>query len=285
MDFEAVWQTHKPFILKVLGGALVFLVLAGVRGSLAESEAAQASKNRSQQAAIEDKIAQVKGKEGLEKGRAVALAETLEPALAQALFWTPSEGYLLPEGEGSPALFYDGARKSAVDRVQRHADRWNAQVPKGASGLGLREEVAAPEVVESLAWADLVHRVAIALLDAGVRRIDALEPRAARYEKRQGDEKFLRELPLGVSFEAKTELCGKALGAFQRQGSFLELRSCRLTRKGDDPGAPLTVEVELVALSLVDSLPQNAEAAAQGGSGGGRPTRGPRRVRRFGRER
>lgn len=285
MDFEAIWQTHKPFILKVLGGTLMFLILAGARGSLAESAVSLAGKNRSQQAAIEDKIAQVKGKEGLEKGRAAALEESLEPALGQALYWSPVEGFTLPEGEGSPALFYDGARHGAVEKVKRHADRWNAQVPKGAAGLGLREEVTPPEVPEALAWADLVHRVAIKLLDAGVRRIDAVEPRAARYHKREGDAKFLRELPLALTFEAGTELAAKALETLQKPGVFLELRECRLTRKGDDPKAPLEVSVELIALSLVDALPQNAEASAEAGGGGRRPTRGPRRVRRFGRER
>tara|TARA_R110002072_G_scaffold51171_1_gene137017 strand:- start:1727 stop:2587 length:861 start_codon:yes stop_codon:yes gene_type:complete len=286
MDFEAIWQTHKPFILKVLGGALVFLILAGVRNSLAESATAQAKKNRSNRAAIEDKVAQVVGREGLEKGRADALAETLEPALAKALFWTPAEGYILPSGEKSAALFYDNARHASLGKVKRHAARWNAKVPSGASGFGLREEISAPEVPEALAWADLVERVTTGLLDAGVRRIDTVEPRTARYTKREGDGKFVRELPLGVTFEATTELASKALEAFQAPGNFLELRECRLSRKGDDPKAPLEVNVEFVALFIVATPPKNAEAVSAGGSSGSRrPTRGPRRVRRWGRER
>lgn len=286
MDFEAIWQTHKPFILKVVGGALVFLILAGVRNSLAESAGAQAKKNRSNRAAIEDKVAQVVGREGLEKGRADALAETLEPALAKALFWKPAEGYILPQGEKSAALFYDNARHASLGKVKRHAARWNAKVPSGASGFGLREELSAPEVPEALAWADLVERVTTGLLDAGVRRIDNVEPRTARYTKREGDGKFVRELPLGVTFEATTELASKALEAFQAPGNFLELRECRLTRKGDEPKAPLEVQVEFVALFLVDAPPKNAESVNTGASSGSRrPTRGPRRVRRWGRER
>jgi len=286
MDFEAIWQTHKPFILKVLGGALVFLILAGVRNELAGIASAQANKNRSNRTAIEDKVAQVVGREGLEKGRADALAETLEPALAKALFWTPAEGYVLPSNEKSAALFYDNARHASLGKVKRHAARWNAKVPTGASGFGLREEITAPEVPEALAWADLVERVTTGLLDAGVRRIDTVEPRTARYSKREGDGKFVRELPLGVTFEATTELASKALEAFQAPGNFLELRECRLTRKGDDPKAPLEVQVEFVALFLVGAPPKNAEAVDTGASSGTRrPTRGPRRVRRWGRER
>jgi hypothetical protein len=275
MDFEAIWHTHKPFILKVLGGALVFLIVTGVRSSVAGGTTKLRTKNASQHAAIKDKISQVKGAEGLEKGRALALAEKLEPSLAQTLLWKSDPAYLLKEGEGSPALFYDNARHTAVGRVERHAARWNAQVPKGAAGLGLREEVPAEEVVEALAWADLVHRVVVKLLDAGVREITSVAPAEAQYPKREGPG-YLRQLPLGLTFTADVALLAKVLAAFQVQGEFLEVGACRVTRgKGG-----LDVELELIGLSIVE---ERASGAAAGPSS--TPKRGPQRVRDFGRER
>ena len=278
MDFEAIWHTHKPFILKVLGGALVFLILTGVRSSIASGAAAQARKNASQQAAIQDKIAQLRGQEGLEKGRANALSDKLEPALAQTLLWQPRPEFLLPEGEGSPALFYDNARHKALSEVERYAARWNAQVPKGASGLGLREEVDPAEVVECLAWADLVQRVVTKLLDAGVRTIDQVDPGEASYQARQGDERLLREMPLKVAFSADISLAAKALAAFQTQGEFLQVSESRIKRGKEE----LLIELELIALSLVKERPAGA---AENAGPARRPTRGPQRVRRFGRER
>ncbi|MGE0711114.1 MAG: hypothetical protein AB7N76_07100 [Planctomycetota bacterium] len=278
MDFEAIWHTHKPFILKVLGGALLFLILTGARSSIASGAAQQAKKNASQQAAVQDKISQLRNAEGLEKGRAAALTDKLEPALAETLLWKTSDAYAPKAGDASPALFYDNARHQAIGAIERHAARWNAQVPKGAAGLGLREEVPADEVPEALAWADLVHRVVVKLLDAGVRNIGAVSPGEPRYVAREGDGAFLRELPLALTFQGDVSLVAKALGAFQGAGEFLEVGACRLNRGKEG----LDVELTLVALSVVKEQPKNAKS----GGGSGRPVRrGPQRVRQFGRER
>ena len=238
MDFEAVWHQHKPFILKVMGGALVFLAVMGVRSSIANDTGTLVRTNASTESAVKDKIAQLEGAEGLEKGRAQALTDKLEPALLQALLWRPDAVYVLPEGEKSPVLFYTETLSKAVKEIERHAARWNAKIPQGADALGLPAEVGEAEVPEALARVGLIRRVLMKLLDAGVREVRSIDPDTAEYAEREADGRFLRQLPLTLVFEGHTELLAKVLGELQVEGSFLEVTGCRLSRD-EEPEAPL----------------------------------------------
>ena len=277
MDFEGLWQLHKRFILKVAGGALAFLVLLGVRSSIATGADRLARQNAQAQARVLDAASRLEGAEGLEKGRTAALAEELEPALLRELTWTLGDEYVLPPGEKSPALYYTTSLSKALSAVERHAARWNARVPRGASELGLQEQVDERVVDEALARLDVVRQLVTKLLDAGVRIVDSVRPGDAEYRPRRSDERALRVLPVRVVFRATTTHLAAVLAALQVEGSFLEVRACRLSRAGE--AADSTLEVG--ALNLVDRVPEGArtEAKPEGGSSG------LRRVRRFGRER
>ena len=275
MDVEAIWHTHKPFILKVLGGALVFLILSSFRSGLAEDAAKLAKTNATQEAAILDKLSQLKGAEGLEKGRADALENKLAPSLLKTITWEVGPSYQLPEGHSSPELFYDSARRNAAKFVKRHAEQFNARVPGNSEGLGLVESPPEHTLVEMLARADLVSRTVTALLDQGVRTISAVDPREAEYDPRQGDDRFLRTLPIKLDFEATVPQLGKVIRALQRQGAFLEVVSTHLRRL--DSGK-LGVQLSLQALTLVDAAPKDRVRKQESRSQG-------RRVRHYGRER
>lgn len=280
IDFEAIWQTHKRFILQVAGGALVFLVLLSWRQSVAAEAATLTKSNAGEQAELQDDVAGLLNAEGLEKGRAEALESRLEPAVLEALLWRPEAGYTVPKDDKAPALIYlKAASKTAAD-VSAHANTWNATVPKTAQELGLASQVEPARVPEGLAQADLVRRAVMRLLDAGVRtvsRVDVLEP---SYETREKG--FLRLVPVRLTFRARTETLAKALSELQVEGSFVEITGCTVTRAPDKAGGdPLTVELDLRALSIVDEAPTTATTA--GGGTGARPTR--RGPRRFGRER
>ena len=68
MDLEAIWHTHKQFIMKVIGGAIVFLILLSFRSSIANDTTRTARTNASTESALKDKLGQLEGAEGLEKG-------------------------------------------------------------------------------------------------------------------------------------------------------------------------------------------------------------------------
>ncbi len=283
MDLEALWQSNRPFILKVMGGAAAFLLLMFARGSVESSAAQQARANASIQAALVDKAAQLEDAEGLEKGRAEALSQRLEPALTRALLWEPAAEFVLPEGEASPALFYASALSKAVSDVERHASRWNAQVPRSAAALGLAEQVNHAAVPEALARADLARRLLLELLDAGVRQVSALSAGEARYEPREGGG-FLRVLSVRVRFAADPAMLDAALAAFAVEGSFLEVQGCELLRASGS-GPSLSAELTLAALSVVEQPPEGAVAASRSAAEGARGDGAGGRLRRFGRER
>ncbi|RMG13084.1 MAG: hypothetical protein D6731_12755 [Planctomycetota bacterium] len=278
MDLEAIWQTHKRFILQVGGGALAFLVLALARNSLADEAARLAKANASKELALRDKIEALRGAEGREKGRAETLAETIEPSVLSALRWKTDPAYTLPAGESSPTLFYATALSRTVGEVQRAADRVNAVCPRKANELGLAEEVEEDAVPAALAKAELVRTVVTRALALGVREITYVEPDEASYEARRGDDRFLRLLPIKLGFVGDVRLLSEFLAEFQREGRFLELVSARLARESEKHDARLTVELELRALTIVDRAPA---AAARPD----RPSRRPRGPRRFGRDR
>lgn len=281
IDFEAIWHTHKRFILQVAGGALVFLVLLSWRQSVAAEAADLTKKNAGEQAELQDDVAGLINAEGLEKGRAEALEARLEPAVLEALLWRPEPGYTLPKGDKAPNIFYGDAADNAAKAVADHGARWNATVPKTAQELGLATQLEDARVPEGLAQADLVRRAVIRLLDAGVRTVSRVELPDPSYETREKG--FLRLTPVRLTFRARTETLARALAELQVEGSFVEVTGCTVTRSPDKAGAdPLLVELDLRALSIVDEAPTAATTTAGGGSGA-RPTR--RGPRRFGRER
>lgn len=282
MDFEAIWNTHKPFILKVMGGALAFLILLGISSSISGKANGLARANAAQQSGVMGKLADLKGSEGLEKGRADSLANKLEPSLTKTIMWKPDSAYVLPKGDSSPTLFYDGARRKAIRAIERHAEQWNARVPSGGE-LSLPEQVEAEYVPEALARADIVRRVVTKVLDAGARNITAVGGGEAEYTARKGDERFLRTLPVSVTFQGTIKLLAKVLAEFQVEGNFLELRTCRMNRQGDKPDAPIEIELTMQALEIVDKAPAKAASAAR--TGGTTRSGGTRRVRNFQRER
>lgn len=280
LDFEAIWQTHKRFILQVAAGALAFTVLVSVKGGIAAEAADVAKNNASEQGALQDDLAALTGAEGLEKGRAEALEARLEPAVLDALLWKVEDRFVLPRGEKAPALFYGSAAADAARDVAAHAARWNATVPKTSQELGLPTEPDEARLPEALAQADLARRLLMRLLDAGVRAVSKLELQEPGYAARDGGRGFLRTLPLRVAFRARTESLARALAEVQVKGSFLEVTGCRVVRRPDRAGGdPLEVELDLQALTIVDQAPPTATTAA----GGDRPQR--RGPRRFGRER
>lgn len=275
VDFEAIWHTHKRFILQVAGGALAFSVLLGWRGSIAAEATRMAKANAGQQAELQDDLGGLLGAEGLEKGRAAALGERLEPAVLDALLWRPDEGFVLPKGEKSGLMYYSDVASRAAKAVADKAAESNAQVPTTTQALGLVTEPEEARVPEALAQVDLVRRLVLRLLAAGVRNVSRVELLDATYQAREGG--YLRQLPARLTFRARSETLARALGELQVAGSFVEVLGCRVTRERG-AGEPLLVELEVQALATVEQAPVAPVSA--GAAAGSR--RGPRR---FGRER
>jgi hypothetical protein len=279
VDFEAVWHTHKRFILQVGAGAILFVVLLGWKQSIASAATALAKQNASHQADLQDDLGALTGAEGLEKGRAEALEKRLEPAVLGALLWKGDDGFALPKGEKAPALFYAGAAGTAAKDVAAKAATWNAAVPATSQALGLPTEPEEARVPEALMQADLARRVVLRLLDAGVRAVTKVDLPEVDYQPRDGGRGFLRVTPIRVELRATTQSLCRALAEFQAEGSFLEVTACQVARRPDRAGGdPLEVTLEAQALSIVEQAP----IAVTQASGPRAPRRGPRR---FGRER
>ncbi|MEZ6183858.1 MAG: hypothetical protein R3F62_02485 [Planctomycetota bacterium] len=284
MDLEAIWQTHKPFIIKVGVGALLFAILAWYQGSVTASAVALERSNAGNEGKLVAKLNDLEGAEGLEKGRHAALDKDLKPAVLGVLGWTSDPEFVLPQGDRSPRLFYAAAVTKAVERVSDAAATWNAEVPRDAASLGLPVEVDDALVPEALARLDVIERVVRILLDAGVRRISDLRPEQVAYVSPQGLGGHLRAVPFEVSFSGGPSVLQKALKGLTEEGSFVEVLGCRVERTGEGPQAGVEVTLSAQALALVDAIPEAAKSQTQSSGGGGRGRR--RRGRRvFGKDR
>jgi hypothetical protein len=277
MDMEAIWQTHKQFIIKVGAGALLFLILSSYQGSVLREANALHGKAGSAESDLLALIEELQGAEGREKGRAENLDERLQPAVLEAMLWRADEELALPAGEGSPLLFYTQAVQIGLRRVKQAAANWNADVPRDTKGLGLAAEVDEAEVVEGLAQIDVVVRLVQRLLDAGVRSISDINVRDPGYSPLQGVGGHLRTLPVEVSFQGNTRVLARVLAELQVSGSFLEVLGCQVEREAKQPGSPLRITLDVQAISHVDAMPAGAKT-----SEAGQTPRGRRGGRRFG---
>ena len=278
MELEAIWYAHKRFIVQVGGGALVFVALLGWRASIAGEALTLQKRNASAQAALQDDIARLEGVEGLEKGRAAALGEKLEPSVLRTIQWTPEPAFQLPAGETSPGLFYSAAASKTAKDIVEHAARWNASVPATSGDLGLPAEVDGPRVQDALAQAEVVRRVVMRVLDGGVRTIKSVGPGEPTYTAREGATGFVRAVPVRVTFEATTATLAGALAELQVEGGAAEVVDLSVQRVAR--GAGVEVELTVQALTIVEQAPQGRTATE-----GPRQQPGRRGPRRFGRDR
>ena len=274
MDLEAIWQAHKPFIIKVGVGALVFLIVNAYQGSVLTQANALSNSAGSAESDLMALVEELQGAEGREKGRAENLDERLEPAVLDAILWRADQDLRLPEGENSPLLYYTKSLQTALSRIKQAAANWSADVPRDAKGLDLATEVAEHEVPEALAQIDVVQRLVQRLLDAGVRTVQGINLGDPRYSPLEGLGGHLRALPIDVDFEANTRVLARVLAEVQVAGSFLELTGCEIQREGK---GPVRVHLELQALSRVDAPPEGARTESQAAA----PSR-PRRGAGFG---
>mgnify|MGYP001301028390 CR=1 FL=1 len=286
MDLEAFWQTHKRFVVKVAAGALVLLIGNGWQSSVQGEADKLLRGNLSAQGDLVSMIESLQGAEGLERGRAEALAQRLAPAIQEAILWKPDAAYQLPKADKSPALFYTSAASKAASKVGDAAATFHADVPRDTRGLGLPSEVEEGKVVEALAQVDVTERLVRMLIHAGVRRVGAVQPGEVRYaslgqgqpaegeEKPAGSGRHLRMVPVRVGFAGSALDLGKVLSEVQTPGSFLEVVECQVQRESDKPGAAVEITLDLQALSVVEELP----ASAKLDEAGARPTRRPRRT-------
>lgn len=264
MDLKAVWEEHKKFIVTTGSGALVFAIAASTITGMERSAEAQARTNANQQSELLRSIDGLQKQEAGEKGRKKSLEDTAAPAILKAITWTVDKDYLLAPDEKSPALVYPGHASTATDEVTRMADRTGIPIPRTASthkaDLMLEDSgsLEGPRAAEALARVDLARRVALALLDARVRKITQIHPSEASYTALEGSSGgFLRRLPVSVTFEAGTQELAHVLAAFQSEGAFLELGSLRTGRVKDSrpEEGRLEIDLELAALTVEKDAP------------------------------
>ena len=283
MDLEAFWQTHKRFVIKVAGGALLLLVGNAWQSSVQGQADRLARANASAQNDLVSMIEALRGAEGLERGRTDTLEQRLAPAIHGAILWRPEATYQLKPGQKSPQLFYTSAVEKAAVTIRDLAQNDNADVPRDAKGLGLKSEVELERVPEALAQVDVVENLVSTLIKIKVPRVLSVAPGEVSYEslgsakpEEGAPQRWLRVVRVKVTFSGTTRTLASVLHEVQQPNQFLEVVGCEVERESDKPGAGITATLDLQALEVVDALPASAKVSDGAPARGGR--KGPRRT-------
>ncbi|MCW8137681.1 MAG: hypothetical protein KIT58_02135 [Planctomycetota bacterium] len=135
VDFEAIWHTHKRFILQVAAGRWPSRCCSA-GGSIAAEATRMAKANAGQQAELQDDLGGPR-RRGLEKGRAAALGERLGAGRARRAPVAPRRGLRPAEGEKSGLIYYPTCqpggqgrrrqrRRVETRRCRRRRRRWGS---------------------------------------------------------------------------------------------------------------------------------------------------------------
>lgn len=285
MDLEALWQEHKRFMVQVGAGAVAFAVLsAGVAGIEASADSYSKRNARDQHDLLAQISENLRGKEGVERGKKIALEDKAAKDILSSVTWTVDRAYVLGESDAkNSSIAYLKRAASAAEDVGRRADKAGTNLPRKADSrlpdLGFEDgsNLEGPRAAEAVARCDLTRRIVIAAIDVGVAKIMAVRQPEATYQPLEGGAGFLRRIPVSLSFEGSAQDLAKLVLAFQQEGSFLELGSCRVTRAKD--GRPedgrLDIDVELGALTVEKEQPEDAKSPGDPDRGGRK--RPPRR--------
>ncbi|MBI3725853.1 hypothetical protein HY251_18145 [bacterium] len=271
MDLEATWQEHKKFIVSVGIGALAFgLFASGIKGLEASAETS-AKNNARAQTDLNKEIASLKGAEANEKGKKKALEEKAAPEVRKTVIWTVPPDFVPKADDALPGATYEKLRAAAVDDMGKRADKSGVMMQRTSEhrvelGLSGADGVTGPVLAEKFARVDLTTRIANAVLDAGVKKVDKIEQKEAGYSQLEGSEAekpgFLRRLPCTVTFEGTISQLAKVLATFEVEGSFLEVEACDVRRskeaKPDGTDGRLTVSLTLTALTIEKDAPADS---------------------------
>jgi hypothetical protein len=283
MDLEALWQQHKRFMVQVGAGAVAFTVLsAGVAGIEASADSYSKRNARDQQELLAQISENLRGKEGVERGKKIALEDKAAKDILASVTWTVDRSYILGEADAkNSSIAYLKRTASAAEDVGRHADKAGTILPRKAESrlpdLSFEDgaNLEGARAAEAVARCDLTRRVMNAAIDAGVTKFLAVRQPEATYQPLEGGAGFLRRIPVSLTFEAGAQELAKLLLSFQQEGSFLELGACHVTRGKDarPEDGRLDIELELGALTVEKEQPDDAKSPSDENKGGRKPPR------------
>ncbi len=274
----------KRFYL-IVGIALCVLLFVMGYDSSTRGEASE-TRERSQDTEEEFEEAKDKlsGREGIADKKNRILREEFVPGIKAKLQF-PGTISSVKDTDQAVLQLREDLRKGQK-AVSNEAQRKGIVIPKSDWDIGnmIRQNHSEDEVIELSIRLSATSAVLGKCIESNVRQIRKVQQKAVIVESIEGTKtKVVRHIPLYVEFIGDLYSVANVMLAFQKEGSFLEVRSCEVS---DSPGGgQLHAKIEFAAVRMVDRSDSEKVSEEDPVTRPGRPGRPGRRpsggMRRF----
>jgi hypothetical protein len=264
---RALWQAHRPFILRVAIGLALFLVLMNIAVAYRSDGRDQSAKLQNDLLGISQQLRQRDGVHLQHQRSADVLEERVADVLAR-LSLSAHATIRPPEASEPPSTdFPKRKEKDVYAAFTDRADRIHLSYPPLPEiDFDLRSDLTAEEWADRYALLEVLRRILDAGVECQVDRFRSLRPGAVVSEPVRDDpELAILRFPVAIEMESTYPELLAFLGAFQGDRRFLSVEIDEVTPV---PGGEGKVLALLVAAGIELGPPRE--------STGPRPGRRPR---------
>jgi hypothetical protein len=241
----------KRFYL-IVGVALCVLLFVMGYDSSTRGEAAD-TRELSQDAEeeLEEAKDKLTGREGIASKKNRILKEEFMPGIKAKMQFPGTISSAKDTDQAVLKLREDlrGSQKSVLNE----ANRKGVVVPKSDWDIGnmIRQSHTEDEVIELSIRLSATSAVLGKCIESNVRQVRKVQQKSVVVEGIGGTKtKVIRHIPVYVEFIGDLYSVGNVMLSFQKEGSFLEVRSCEIS---DSPGnGQLLAKIEFAAVRMVD---------------------------------
>ena len=266
----------KRFYL-IVGAALCVLLFVMGYDSSTRGEAAE-TRELSQDTAeeLEEAKDKLSGREGIAEKKNRILREEFVPGIKAKMQYPGTISSAKDTDKAVLQLRED--LRSGQKTISHEAQRKGIAVPKSDWDIGnmIRQNHTEEEVIELSIRLSATSAVLRKCIESNVRQIRKVQQKSIVVENIEGSKtKVIRHIPLYVEFIGDLYSIANVMLSFQKEGNFLEIRTCEIN---DTPGnKQLMAKVEFAALRMVDRAASEKASEerphSRTGDKGGRPGR------------
>jgi len=240
LNLGELFEEHKKFILGVAGAAVAFFVVDRIVADDA------ASTMRKADAIVRD-LRRDEFPTNADTQKVAKLKKDLEARLdetAKRIAYVPAEGFDVAPGARDADLQYNALFRRVRDEVVEGAASLDIDVDPT---LGLPEvSPSRPDEISRYANAlDVVRRVGLLAIDAGVRSIGPISVSKASVSRFRASEAFAETLEISVRVAGSAESVGSLVESVSRPDSYVSIGAATIALEGGKRGPANGVVADL----------------------------------------
>lgn len=245
------FRQDKKFYLTIGVALGVLLLTLGYDSSMRKAAAVTRQNNLELEEELEDTTGKFLGQESVAERRLSVLKNELLPGVKGKIEFPDT--LPTPSADSDPAVHLRRELTRIQRKMKNDAARKNIDIPERKWDIGdkIKQNNTPEEVAELRLRLAVTHAVIKQCIKSNIRRIRTIAHKEVIIEViKDNTTTVVRRVPFVVEFEGDLYSVAGVLHAFQKEGSFLEVRGCRITDTGR--GNTLSAKVHFAALRALD---------------------------------